>query len=80
MKRVACGKSHTLWIDTKNNVWGAGRGICTGLGSGDTNELLAQRIPNFKAINIAAGEAILWQLILRKRGSFIPGVSEVLVP
>lgn len=57
MKRVVCGKSHTLWIDTNHNLWAAGRGICTGLGSGDTNELLAQMIPNFKAINIAAGEA-----------------------
>ena len=68
MKRVACGKSHTLWIDTKNNVWGAGRGICTGLGSGDTNELLAQRIPNFKAINIAAGEAHSMAIDTTKEG------------
>jgi alpha-tubulin suppressor-like RCC1 family protein len=57
MKRVVCGKSHTLWIDTNNNLWSAGRGVCTGLGSGDTNELLAQKVPNFKAIHIAAGEA-----------------------
>ena len=41
---------------------------------------IGARIPNFKAINIAAGEAHSMAIDDTKEGSFIPGVSEVLVP